>query len=66
MRAVKDGLPAPSGDSEETEDPRWTRAVGDDLAIPHRRASGALAHETLSAKQSRQLLTQNYFRQVSP
>ena len=34
MCAVKDGLPAPSGESEETEDPRWTRAVGDPLASP--------------------------------
>jgi len=34
MRAVKDGLPAPSGESEESEDPRWTRAVGDPLASP--------------------------------
>ncbi len=28
MRAVKDGLPAPSGESEEAEDPRWARAMG--------------------------------------
>ena len=32
MRAVKDGLPAPSGEGEETEDPRWTRAVEDQSA----------------------------------
>ncbi len=32
MRAVKDGLPAPSGESEETEGPRWTRAVEDQSA----------------------------------
>ena len=32
MRAVKDGLPAPSGESEESEDPRWTRAVEDQSA----------------------------------
>ena len=31
MRAVKDGLPAPSGESEETEVPRWTRVVEDQL-----------------------------------
>ena len=34
MRAVKDGLPARSGESEETEVPSWTRAVGDHLASP--------------------------------
>jgi hypothetical protein len=28
MRAVKDGLPTPSGESEESEDSRWTRAMG--------------------------------------
>ena len=27
MRAVKDSLPAPSGEGEESEDPRWTLAV---------------------------------------
>jgi len=27
MRAVKDGLPTPSGESEESEGPRWIRAV---------------------------------------
>jgi len=27
MRAVKDSLHAPSGEGEELEDPRWTRAV---------------------------------------
>ena len=32
MRAVKDGLPAPSGESEETEGPHWTRAVEDQSA----------------------------------
>jgi len=37
MRAVKDGLPTPSGESEESEDPRWTRAVGDQLARPQGR-----------------------------
>ena len=34
MCAVKDGLPAPSGESEESEDPRWTRAMKAGLAIP--------------------------------
>ena len=32
IRAVKDDLPAPSGESEETEGPRWTRAVEDQSA----------------------------------
>jgi hypothetical protein len=32
MRAVKDGLPTPSGESEESEDPRRTRAVEDQSA----------------------------------
>jgi len=27
MRAVKDSLPAPSGEGGESEDPRWTLAV---------------------------------------
>ena len=27
MRAVKNNLPTPSGEVEETEGPRWTRAV---------------------------------------
>jgi hypothetical protein len=27
MRAVKDGLPTPSGESEESKDLRWIRAV---------------------------------------
>jgi hypothetical protein len=34
MRVVKDGLAIPSGESEESEDSRWTRAVGDRLACP--------------------------------
>ena len=34
MRAVRDGLPTPSGESEESEDPRWTRAVKASLATP--------------------------------
>jgi hypothetical protein len=34
MRVVKDGLAIPSGESEESEDPCWTRAVGDHLACP--------------------------------
>jgi len=28
MRAVKNNLPTPSGEVEESEGPRWTRAVG--------------------------------------
>ena len=40
MRAVKDGLPTPSGESEESEDPRWTRAVEDQSApIPEETTS---------------------------
>ena len=27
MRAVKDGLPAPYGEGEEAESPRWARAM---------------------------------------
>jgi hypothetical protein len=34
MRAVKDGLSTPSGESEESKDPHWTRAMGDHLACP--------------------------------
>ena len=34
MRAVKDGLPAPYGEGEESELPRWTRAVWDSLVTP--------------------------------
>ena len=37
MRAVKDGLPAPYGEGEESEGPPWTRAVGDYLASPQGR-----------------------------
>jgi hypothetical protein len=37
MREVKDGLPTPSGESEESEDLRWTRAVGSPLARSHGR-----------------------------
>ena len=29
MRAVKDSLPAPSGEGEESEGLRWTSTVGD-------------------------------------
>ena len=31
MRAVKNNLPTPSGEVEESEDPRWTRAVTGNL-----------------------------------
>ena len=40
IRAVKDDLPAPSGESEETEGPRWTRAVENQSApIPEEKTS---------------------------
>jgi hypothetical protein len=34
MRAVKDGLPAPSGEGKESECPHWTRAVKGNLITP--------------------------------
>ena len=34
MRAVKNNLPAPSGEVGESDGPRWTRAVGDQPAHP--------------------------------
>jgi hypothetical protein len=34
MRAVKNNLPTPSGGVEESEGPRWTRAVGIIPATP--------------------------------
>ena len=34
MRAVKNNLPTPSGEVEESDGPRWTRAVGDQSGHP--------------------------------
>jgi len=34
IRAVKDVLPAPSGESEESESPRWIRAAGGSPGLP--------------------------------
>jgi hypothetical protein len=40
MRAVKNNLPTPSGEVEESEGPRWTRAIQGATQAPFRRGCG--------------------------
>ena len=56
MRPVKDGLPAPCGEGEESEDPHWTRAAGDHLARPQGRSlnSGVLDGHNVHGKDRRE------------
>ena len=42
MRAVKGGLPAPYGEGEEPESPRWRRGLEDRLGYPLKRERASL------------------------